>query len=382
MHQENTHLFPFSNNPSLEELNVWLNLTRIPQFGKAKLAVLADYCGNSFERLATLKTNEVLSLGFKENQALLLSSLHRAQNGGVFSWLNKCNENYLLPLNHRAYPEGLRQVSSPPLVLFVKGDSKALVTPQVSLVGSRNPSEAGKHNAFEFARQLSALGFTITSGLAIGVDSFAHKGALANKGKTIAVLGSGVERIYPRRNSALVDNILENGGCLVSEFFPDTEPKAQHFPRRNRLISGLSWGTLVVEAAVKSGSLITAYSALQQNREVFAIPGNIRNPLASGCHHLIKQGAKLTEQVADIVEEFPEAKNDLLQNAEKKLQKSTKQCLATDLLLDSVDFDTTSVDQVAQRSGLPTSVVLTKLLEYELRGLVASVAGGYVKLGE
>lgn len=382
MQPENSHLFPLSDKPSFEELNAWLNLTRIPQFGKAKLSVLADFCANRFERLMALKTSEALYLGFNENQAVLLSALNRTRNDAVFSWLSNDSKNYLLPLNHRDYPDRLRQVSSPPLVLFVKGNVNTLVSPQVSLVGSRNPSESGKHNAFEFAKELSGLGFTITSGLAIGIDSFAHKGALANKGKTIAVLGSGVERIYPRRNSALVDKLLELDGCLVSEFFPETEPKAQHFPRRNRLISGLSLGTLVVEAAVKSGSLITAYSALQQNREVFAIPGNIRNPLASGCHHLIKQGAKLTEQVADIVEEFPDAKNDLLQNAEKKLQKSTKQCLATDLLLDSVDFDTTSVDQVAQRSGLPASVVLTKLLEYELRGLVTSVAGGYVKLGE
>lgn len=375
-------LLATSKNPSVEELNVWLNLARIPHFGKAKLSVLLEYCCNSFDKLMSLKTSELLSLGFNDKQALLLSSLRRVQNAKVFSWCDKCEENYLLPLNHQDYPECLRQVSSPPLVLFVKGNVKALTDPQLSLVGSRNPSESGKQIAFDFARQLSALGFTITSGLAIGIDSFAHKGALANQGKTVAVLGSGVERIYPRRNMGLVTKLLQCEGCLVSEFFPDTEPRAQHFPQRNRLISGLSWGTLVVEAAVKSGSLITAYSALQQNREVFAIPGNIRNPLASGCHHLIKQGAKLTEKVADIVEEFPEAKNDLLQNDEKKLQKSAKQCLATDLLLDSVDFDITSVDQVAQRSGLPTSVVLTKLLEYELRGLVASVAGGYVKLGE
>lgn len=377
-----SHCFALSDNLSAEEINVWLNLMRIPQFGKAKLAVLADYCANDFAKLTTLSIKEVLALGFNQDQAMLLTSLNRRQNTRIFSWLNNGNENYLLPLNHPAYPEQLRQLNSAPLVLFVKGNIEALASPQLSIVGSRNPSEVGKSNAFEFAKQLSALGFTITSGFAIGIDSFAHRGALAAEGRTIAVFGSGVERIYPRRNVDLVDKLLACGGCLVSEFFPDTAPKAQHFPRRNRLISGLSWGTLVVEAAVKSGSLITAYAALQQNREVFAIPGNILNPLASGCHHLIKQGAKLTEQVADIVEEFPEAKNDLLQTSEKKLQKSTKQRLATDLLLDSVEFDTTSVDQVAQRSGLPTSVVLTKLLEYELRGLVASVAGGYIKLGE
>lgn len=376
------HLFPYYPHRMHEDLRHWLTLAMIPNFGFASLKNLAAFCQHDLQTLMSMDKKSLSRVGFDESQ--IQSFLHPPENllTNAFQWLENNKFNFILPINSPDYPELLREISSPPLLLFVRGDKMSLHEPQIAIVGSRNPSEAGKQNSFRFAKELAGKGWTITSGLALGIDGFAHKGVIAQNAKTIAVLGSGVDVIYPRRHRKLADELLEQGGCLVSEFLPGTAPVAEHFPRRNRIVSGLSLGTLVVEAAIKSGSLITAYYALQQNREVFAIPGNINNPLAKGCHQLIKQGAKLVEQVSDIHEEFSDVINVRVLDEQKNLQKSAFESLATDGLLDSVDYDTTSVDLVAQRSGLPVSVVLTQLLEYELRGLVASVPGGYIKLGD
>jgi DNA processing protein len=217
--------------------------------------------------------------------------------------------------------------------------------------------------------------------LAIGIDGLAHQGAILGSGLTIAVLGTGIDYTYPRRHVQLAQQILEMGGTLISEFAPYTPVRPENFPRRNRIISGLSLGTLVVEAAIKSGSLITARYAIEQDREVFAIPGNIHNPLSKGCHYLLKQGAKLVEDLGDINEEFQNLSIWKEHSSENKTQKNVNQGLATDLLLDSVDFEATPLDIVAERSGMPVSLVMSQLLEYELRGLVTAVQGGYLKLG-
>jgi DNA processing protein len=202
------------------------------------------------------------------------------------------------------------------------------------------------------------------------------------EGKTIAVLGTGIDQIYPRRHYELAARIIENNGTIISEFAPETPVRPDNFPRRNRIISGLSVGTLIIEAAIKSGSLITARYALEQDREVFAVPGNINNPLSQGCHYLIKQGAKLVACVEDINDEFQNLKIWKESESAKKLQINATESLASDLLLDSVDFEVTPLDVVAERSGIPVAQVMSQLLEYELRGLVTAVSGGYLKLGE
>ena len=205
---------------------------------------------------------------------------------------------------HPAYPDLLRETHRAPFVLYARGNLECLATPQIAIVGSRNPSPGGHHNAKSFARYLCKAGFTVTSGLALGVDGAAHEGALAVDGKTVAVLGTGIDRVYPARHRDLAQRIVDKGGLLLTEFPLKTRPTAGNFPQRNRIISGMSLGVLVVEAALKSGSLITARCAMEQNREVFAIPGSIHNPLSRGCHGLIREGATLVETAADMVGEL------------------------------------------------------------------------------
>ena len=208
--------------------------------------------------------------------------------------------HHKVAIGDERYPQLLEQISNPPLLLYVDGNAEILHLPALAIVGSRNPSKGGERNAFEFAQHLAGIGFTIVSGLAQGIDTAAHRGALAAGGRTIAFLGHGVDSVYPASNKALAEEIAATG-ALVSEFPLGTHPGREHFPQRNRLISGLSLGTLVVEAARRSGSLITARLAGEQGREVFALPGSIHNPLARGCHQLIRQGAKLVETSDDIV---------------------------------------------------------------------------------
>lgn len=211
--------------------------------------------------------------------------------------------NAILTLECEAYPARLREIADAPLLLYVRGDVDWLSQPQLAMVGSRNASKAGLAIATDFAQHLSQQGITITSGLASGVDAAAHLGGLSGLGKTVAVVATGLDRLYPASNHALGVQVVEQG-AMVSEYALGTQPKAHHFPQRNRIISGLSLGVLVVEAALKSGSLITARMAMEQGREVFAVPGSIHNVKAKGCHQLIKQGAKLVESGADVLEEL------------------------------------------------------------------------------
>lgn len=375
-------LFPY--HPSEEEqwLPHWVALSMVPRFGKAKLRCLAEFCEFEFEAIFRLSKELLKGLGLDDEQIHAIKHFPLRDIERVQHWLKKSPNHFAFPYHHPKYPQTLREISSPPILLFGIGNVDRLHSPQLAVVGSRNPTEAGKKLAYDFAKNLTELGCGVTSGLALGIDSFAHKGALAHDANTVAVLGSGIDVCYPKRNAKLIEDIMLRGGCIISEFIPGTKPLAHHFPRRNRIVSGLSLGTLVVEAAIKSGSLITAYYALQQDREVFALPGSVNNPLAEGSHHLIKQGAKLVENVSDILEEFTFFVEQKSKNTNKNIQKSKDQCLASDPLLDSVDYEATSIDLVAKRSGLPISVVLTRLLEYELRGLVTSVPGGYIKLGD
>ncbi|HDP89853.1 MAG TPA: DNA-protecting protein DprA, partial [Thioalkalivibrio sp.] len=257
---------------------------------------------------------------------------------------------------------------------FVAGEPRLLLTPQLAIVGSRHPTPGGRESAYEFARHLAGHGLTITSGLALGIDAAAHEGALAAPGLTVAVAATGLDRVYPSRHRALAHEIAEQG-ALVSEFSVGTGTRAEHFPRRNRIISGLAVGTLVVEAALRSGSLITARLATDQGREVFAIPGSIHNPLARGCHRLIRDGAKLVETAQDILEEL-----DLSPTAGPPEQATDAPTVELDAeyhhLLMCMGYDPVPIDTLVQRSGLTTEAVSSMLLVLELRNLVASLNGG------
>lgn len=298
------------------------------------------------------------------------------------AWMNG-KDCHIITQDDAYYPSLLKETHGMPPVLFVQGNLKLLSRPQIAIVGSRNPTPIGCENAMKFAHHFSSIGFTVTSGLAIGIDGAAHKGALSGVGNTIAVLGNGLDTIYPRIHHTLVREMLEKGGALVSEFPIGTPPAHAHFPRRNRIISGLAVGVLVIEATLNSGSLITAKTALDQGREVFAIPGSIHNPLAKGCHALIRQGAKLVETAEDVSEELGamlkyviRAKEDVV----KKPALGKDLNVAEEALLSQVGYDSTPVDLVVARSGLTAKAVSIMLLELELKGLVTSVPGGYARL--
>jgi DNA processing protein len=271
-----------------------------------------------------------------------------------------------------------------PSVLFVWGDVGCLRLPQLAIVGSRNPTPAGRETAESFAAHLARTGLTVTSGLALGVDAAGHRGALKAGGKTIAVCGTGLDIIYPREHESLAQQIALNG-ALVSEFAPGVQATRFNFPRRNRLISGLSLGTLVVEAALRSGSLITARLAAEQGREIFAIPGSIHNALSKGCHQLIRQGAQLVETAQDIFDELAPLAATLLdtplpalirQNTDRAEVFSTPLDKDYKILLDAVGFEPAGVDLVIHRTGFKADEVASMLLILELQGLIESYPGG------
>ncbi len=289
------------------------------------------------------------------------------------------------------YPGLLGQIERPPPLLFVKGNIELLSLPQIAIIGTRNPTASGIENTRAFARYLAQGGFTITSGLALGVDGFAHEATLNVSGKTIAVMATGIDRIYPSRHQRLADTILDKGGLLVTEFAPGTAPHAAHFPQRNRIISGLSLGVLVMEAAVKSGSLITARYALEQNREVFAVPGSIHNPQSKGCHALIKQGAQLVEtgediikQLAGLIHYFATQQNNPNINGPLPAKTTFKLSLneLEQRLLKHIGYDTIAIEQLIERSGLSSSEVATTLFNLELKGAVKHSDWGYEAINQ
>ena len=296
-------------------------------------------------------------------------------------WL-QAPDNFIIARGDDEFPELLDQIPSPPERLFIKGDPTLLQMPSLAIVGSRNPTRTGVRNAFEFARHLGAAGFCIVSGLAEGIDTAAHRGALDAGATTVAFLGHGIDRVYPAANRDLAHEIAQRG-ALVSEFPLGTHPHKSLFPQRNRLISGISLGTLVVEAARRSGSLITARYAGEQGREVFALPGSIHNPLARGCHKLIRQGAKLVETAEDIVAELAPLCSHLAQNSLESTTHESPVHYDDDEyqhLKKHLGHDPVSVDELAETSGLTIDQVSSMLLILELEGEVESLSGGRYSL--
>ena len=299
----------------------------------------------------------------------------------ALEWLAQPGHRVLLS-SGRGYPARLRAAQGSPWLLFVDGDPASLAAPQLAIVGSRQATPRGRDIAQDFARQLAAGGVVITSGLARGIDGAAHRGALAAGGRTIAVLGAAVDRIYPAAHRELAAAVRD-AGALVSEFPFGTAPLPGHFPLRNRIISGLALGTLVVEAAPRSGSLSTALHALEQGREVFAVPGSILNPLSRGCHALIKQGAKLTEEVADILDELPELRTLVHLEAQASSTHASTAPLALDdaCLLGECGWDPFTVDDAVERSGLTVQEVSSMLMRLELAGIVqVQGTGSYLRI--
>ena len=354
----------------------WLALNRLPALHRSALCALAERRASPAEIFAP---RHAIDWRAVESDLTWLEGPHR----------------HLLTLASDTYPARLREIPDPPPVLFVEGDPATPAAPQVAIVGSRRATPCGVETAFALAEALAARGLVITSGLALGVDAAGHRGALAAGGRTLAVAGNGLDTVYPRRHRRLAGRVAEHG-ALVSEFPPGTPPLARNFPQRNRLISGLGFGVVVVEAARRSGSLITARLAGEQGREVFAVPGAIQNPLAGGCHLLIRQGAKLVERACDIIEELPggpwhrgaahtiPAAN---RPAEAALQGSL-QGPAEELgrlerrVLECLAYRATSIDTLVERSGLTADTLCSILLALEIRGLIAAVPGGaYCRVG-
>jgi DNA processing protein len=352
------------------DLKRWLVLLRVPGLGPVGIRELLEHAGG-LERLFREPPPDL-------NPALA-GVLRRPDWAAVevdLAWADG-EQRHILPLTDPRYPPLLGALPDAPPVLFVLGAPSVLSTPQLAMVGSRNPTPSGAETAYAFARHLAGAGLVITSGLALGVDAASHKGALDAPGQTIAVAGTGLDRVYPARHKGLAHAIAVEG-ALVSEFPPGTPPLPHHFPRRNRIISGLSAGTLVVEAALGSGSLITARTAVEQGREVFAIPGSIHNPLARGCHRLIREGAKLVETAGDVLEELaPQFRAALAQPAAADPSPCVELAPAACRLLESLDQAPTSVDLLVERSGLTAETVSSMLLVLELQGYVATVSGGY-----
>lgn len=279
----------------------------------------------------------------------------------------------IVTLADEAYPRPLLEVPDPPLLLYIAGRMELLARPALAVVGSRNATPQGESNAEAFARSLSQAGLTIVSGLALGIDAAAHRGGLGGPGSTVAVLGTGIDVLYPRRNAELAEQISQRG-ALVSEFALGTEPAAYHFPRRNRLISGISRGCLVVEAAAASGSLITAKLAAEQGREVFAIPGSIHSPLSKGCHALIKSGAKLVESAEDVLSELSGFASAA--PVERRTAAQPIRAQGEDALLDHMGHDPVDIDLLCTRAGLSPEQVASHLLRLELDGRITALPGG------
>jgi DNA processing protein len=352
-----------------ETLVDWLRLTLIPGIGGETQRKLLAAFGLPAAIFSASRGTLCSVIGSKAAD-LLINWDNGAQVAAACKWSEDCNQ-HIVTLADPEYPQSLLEIADPPTLIYVRGRLDLLNTPALAIVGSRNPTPQGIQNAERFAAAFADAGLVISSGLALGIDAAAHRGALNANGRTVAFIGTGIDRIYPARNKELALQIGEYG-TTVSEFPIGTPAVAHNFPRRNRLISGIARGVLVVEASVDSGSLITARLAAEQGREVFAIPGSIHSPQSRGCHHLIKQGAKLVETAQDVLEElnWSATPSPLVAPAVGANDGTSAQ------LLSMMGFDPCNLDELAERTRLTASALSVMLLHLELDGRVASLPGG------
>ncbi len=347
----------------------WLRLLCTPGVGRETARKLLAACGSAQGVFDTAIAARRQLIGAAVATALDAEpSELPALIAATRDWLAGHAHRRIVTLGEAAYPANLLNTADPPLLLYVQGRVELMQQPSVAIVGSRNPTPQGSDNARQFARHLSQAGITVVSGLALGIDGAAHEGALDGAGSTIAVVGTGLDRIYPARHRELTHRIAEHG-LLLSEFALGTPPLRENFPQRNRLIAGLAQGTLVVEAALPSGSLSTARSASEAGREVFAIPGSIHSPQSRGCHWLIKQGAKLVDAAQDILDE-------LRIGERAAVSSSSVTEPPADPLLDALGHEPTTLDALLARTGESAATLQARLMELELDGRVARLPGG------
>jgi len=362
---------------SVSNVDAWLALWRVKGVGAKTYLALLDVFKTP-QAVFSATANDLKQAGLSAKIAENIKSFNWSEIELDLKWLSR-DDCHVMCWHDEDYPALLKEIPDPPPVLFIRGDRSLLGSLQIAMVGTRNPSPMALKTAHAFAKSFATFGLTVTSGLALGVDQAAHYGALEAAGGTIAVAATGLDRVYPARHKALAEEIIKTG-AIVSEFPVGTEPKPGYFPRRNRIISGLSLGVLVVEAAIKSGTLVTAKHAMEQGREVFAIPGSIHNPLSKGCHHLIRQGAKLIETAEDVLEDLgnlslvsvaDSVENS--QNAKLNVESLGKDYL---ILLEKMAFDPISVDVLVVETHFTAEEISSMLLVLELQGMVSSAPGG------
>jgi len=377
---------------SRDELAAWLRLATTPGIGRASARRLLAALGSA-ERVLAADDTTLLALTGPDVVALLKRRDAQADDrlASTQRWLGTASPGLsrdVVTLDDPRYPALLLETGDPPLLLFTLGRLELLSATSVAIVGSRRATPQGRDNARAFARGLSRAGVTVVSGLATGIDAAAHQGGLEGRGNTVAFIGTGLDRVYPASHSALMRQIVEQHGLVASEYALGTPPRPENFPRRNRLIAGISIGTLVVEAALESGSLITARLAVESDRDVFAIPGSIHSPQSQGCHRLIQEGAKLVECADDVLRELHLGAPDNPRRATLSApQASLFAAVPEDAsgpgpdgaLRDALGHDPVSFDALAARTGLPSEQLAARLLELELSGDVERLPGGLLQ---
>lgn len=353
-------------NSAQHELVLWVALCSINGLGNQGVCQLLKAFGDpkSVFSASRSQLRQIVSENIAEK---ISAGPDESTAETTLTWLEAEN-NHVITLADAEYPKALLEIPDPPPIIYAKGHLSWLNSPGIAVVGSRNASPQGEKNAEDFSQALAQHGYTIISGMALGIDGAAHRGALKATGATIAVVGTGLDIVYPAKHRELAHLIAERG-LIISEFPLGTPSKAQNFPRRNRIISGLSLGCLVVEANVQSGSLITARLAAEQGREVFAIPGSIHSPVSKGCHQLIKQGAKLVDNIQDVVDELGIISRDNIFSEQQKPVEANP-------LLVSMGFDPVTMEALIERSGLTSENLSAMLLMLELENKVASLPGG------
>lgn len=396
--------------PDPNDLTLWLTLVHTRGLGPKLLHKLLTGLGTA-DAIVGCSDSKLRSIGLPAKVITALRSVDQARIDTDLQWLAEADDRHIITLDSGKYPKQLKEIADPPVALYLRGDPQVLQTPQIAVVGSRKPSRSAEQHAYKFSRELAEFGITITSGLAHGVDGQAHRGALNAEGLTVAVTATGLDRVYPAQHQSLAHEIAASG-VILSEFPIGTNPLPAYFPRRNRIIAGLCYGTLVVEAALKSGTLTTAGHATEQSREVFAIPGNIDNPQARGCHALLRAGATLVETTADILQQLAPLLPTTLEFTDDNTSSSqippsggapsedqsaitspqppepTSPALVvtppqsnrpkskSDMILAAFEHDPQSLDEIVERTGYDIVTVTNLMLDLELDSLIEAVAGG------